>query len=280
MIDLVEVARREVGRIVAGSASVAPHSLACGGGVLCRGAPGLWINCGYGVGLGSANGGELKEPEARELARAIVQYYQPHGIEPRVELSPFTARTLLTALEAEGFGLRGFETCFFRELAPAEVIVPPRGTPEGLVIEEVAKDDDAAAEEHARTAQAGFTGPDVMITDEMIDLGVSIVRHPLTVAVIARLDGRAVGAGSMEVRHGVAGLFGLSVLPHARQRGVQSALIAFRLNAAIRRGATLATIGATPGISTERNARRFGFQVAYTNVTMAKAGPGLAAVCC
>lgn len=73
----------------------------------------------------------------------------------------------------------------------------------------------------------------------------------------------------------VVAMFGASVLPTFRNRGVQQALIAARLNHGIEHGATMSSIGSKPGIPTERNARRMGFQLAYTKVHVVKPGPGL-----
>jgi GNAT superfamily N-acetyltransferase len=85
-----------------------------------------------------------------------------------------------------------------------------------------------------------------------------------------------VAGGSAELHPNVATLFGLSTLPAFRRRGVQAALIAARLERARAAGISLATIGSEPGISTERNAMRLGFRVAYTKVVLRKPEPGLA----
>jgi GNAT superfamily N-acetyltransferase len=70
-------------------------------------------------------------------------------------------------------------------------------------------------------------------------------------------------------------LFGLAVHADFRRRGIQQALIAARLEFARERGCRIATIGSRPGAGTERNVRRFGFQVAYTKAIVAQPGPGL-----
>jgi hypothetical protein len=55
-------------------------------------------------------------------------------------------------------------------------------------------------------------------------------------------------------------------------------MIAWRMNAAADRGAKVATIGSKPGIPTERNVRRMGFSVAYTQPVMVRPGAGLVPV--
>ena len=70
-------------------------------------------------------------------------------------------------------------------------------------------------------------------------------------------------------------LFGASVLPAFRRRGIQQALISARLQTALSLGADLASITSHPGIPTERNAARLGFQLAYVRAVMVKRGPEL-----
>jgi GNAT superfamily N-acetyltransferase len=70
-------------------------------------------------------------------------------------------------------------------------------------------------------------------------------------------------------------LFGTSVLPAFRRRGIQQALIAARLGRALSLRADLASITSHPGIPTERNAARLGFQLAFVRSVLVKRGPGL-----
>ena len=70
-------------------------------------------------------------------------------------------------------------------------------------------------------------------------------------------------------------LFGTSVLPAFRRRGIQQALIAARLGRALSLEAELASITSHPGIPTERNAARLGFQLAFARSVLVKRGPGL-----
>ena len=81
----------------------------------------------------------------------------------------------------------------------------------------------------------------------------------------------------METTPEVACLFGTSVLPRFRRRGVQQALMLRRLERARERGCLLCVIHSRPGISTERNAARLGFFMAYSKAALALAGPGLEA---
>ena len=117
-----------------------------------------------------------------------------------------------------------------------------------------------------RTASSGFLGPDQAMAEGDLAVGLRMVAHPAVISVLALLDGAAIGAASAEVRGPVAALFGATVRPAWRGRGVHQALIETRLTMAAARGATLATIGSIPGEPTERNAARAGFRVVCTRV--------------
>ncbi len=84
-------------------------------------------------------------------------------------------------------------------------------------------------------------------------------------------DGEPVGAATLAICDGVASLFGASTrVPH-RNRGVQHALIAARLAAAVDAGCDLAVVHTEPGSDSQRNVERLGFRLAYTKVTMRSA---------
>ena len=59
---------------------------------------------------------------------------------------------------------------------------------------------------------------------------------------VAYLDGRPVGSGGLTLAEDVARLWGGGVVPAARGRGVYRALLAARLEHAVRRGATMALV--------------------------------------
>ena len=270
MIELSEMARREETRQAEGLAAIAPECVRpASGGTIARSEPGSWTNNAVGMGVCGA--------VAREEVDALIEYHASKGIEPRIELCPFADEAFVRELADRGFVPRIFENVFFRELEAGEdvraVVTPPRE----LVIEQVDPASDAAVREFAMVSTSGFAPPGYVVPESDLETVARMVRHPKCVSVLARLDGVAVGGGTMAVHGDVAALFGLSVLEAYRRRGVQQALLAARLNIGITRGATLATIGSKPGIATERNVRRLGFQLGYTQVHLVRPGEGLSA---
>jgi len=59
---------------------------------------------------------------------------------------------------------------------------------------------------------------------------------------------------------------GASTVPEGRKQGAQLALLERRLDFAIDQGCDLAMMCAQPGSSSQRNAERRGFRIAYTRV--------------
>ena len=87
-----------------------------------------------------------------------------------------------------------------------------------------------------------------------------LATHPHRTVLLAELDGEPVGAASLHV-HGKAGwLRGASVIPSARGRGIQRALIAARVKLAIERGADLVGACAEPDGPSARNLESMGMR--------------------
>lgn len=270
IIDFARIAHLDEMRIARGVADVALESIEIAGGTAAAGEPGSWTNAAYGCALG--------RPGTREDVARLIEFYASRGCEPRIETAPFTDRGFLAELAAERFVVRHFETVFCRRLQRGERIELPEASRD-VRIEVVDPADDDQAREFARVVTHGFLPPGMTEwPPEMIESVVRVVRHPRTVCIRAMVDGRCVGGGSVEVAGEVAGMFGVSVLAEYRRRGVQQALMQWRLRYASEHGAEFATITSRPGVATERNAQRAGFRVAYTKAALVRPGEGLAPV--
>jgi GNAT superfamily N-acetyltransferase len=88
--------------------------------------------------------------------------------------------------------------------------------------------------------------------------------NPSITSFFVEVNGRPVATGSLGAHEGVALLAGASTIPGARGRGAQQALLSARLAEARRRGCDVAMMAAEPGSTSQRNAERNGFRVAYT----------------
>jgi hypothetical protein len=270
MLEYREIARQEERRQAVGIAEIADRSRPLAGGMLCGGLPGTWMNVAVGQGFN----GPVSDHELDET----VAWFENAGIEPRVELTPYSDPSLMKGLSARGFVVRVFESVYFRPLDRAERVRSPFSLRDGVSIRAVDRGDQGAVAEYAHAVAAAFSMPEREATENEVEIVRRVVVHPRVLTLGAYSGGRCIGGGSMEIFEGMAGLFLLSVAEEYRRGGVQLAITAERLNAAAQSGAAFATIGARPGVATERNARRMGFQVAYTKVAVARCGPGLVAV--
>jgi len=268
-MDFAEIARIEEHRQAHGTAEIAQESEAIAGGVMCFSGKGSWANQAAGLG----HDGPVTESEIDRL----VQYYVSRGVEPQIEVAATADASLIAGLETRGFTLREFENILYRRVAGDEELreAMPNPWPEGLVIERVDPSDSDAVNEHVRTASMGFVPEGEEIPEVNFQLGVRMVESPNCAAFTARMDGVVVGAGAMEVSTEISCLFGTSVLPAYRRRGIQGALIVRRLEHVRDSGCRLAVIHSEPGIPTERNAMRLGFGLAYSKAVLRMRGEGL-----
>lgn len=82
--------------------------------------------------------------------------------------------------------------------------------------------------------------------------------------IVAEIDGEAVATAALFMWEGVGLLAGASTVPEGRRQGAQSALLDWRLKRLAVEGCDLAMMCAAPGSSSQRNAERNGFRIAYT----------------
>ncbi len=276
MIDLtttlnaLRLGRLEELRQAQGVAEVADIAEPILGGMMSFTGPGSWTNQACALALDAP----ATDPEIDRL----VAFYTDRGHEPRVELAPFAHPTLIEGLAARGFSLLEFETVMARALPADE---PPAAlAPHGVTIRPVHADDPTEVENWVRISNSGFVRPGDPNEAMFHESSRRVAVHPRVACFLAESEGEAIGAGAVELarptgEETIACLIATSVLPEHRRRGVQQALMASRLIAARERGASFAFIHARPGIATERNARRLGFQTLYTKAVMVLRRPDL-----
>jgi GNAT superfamily N-acetyltransferase len=108
------------------------------------------------------------------------------------------------------------------------------------------------------------------IAEFVRELGRVNARAAGTVCFLAEESGEAIATGGLHIHEGVALFAGASTVPQARNRGAQRALLEARLAYARAAGCDLAMMAAAPGSSSQKNAQRAGFEVAYARVKWAR----------
>jgi len=266
--SFIELARLIERKQALAAVELASESQRLADGWLSFGGPGAYVNKACGLGLERP----ITDAELEEL----VAFFTSRGVEPRVELCPFAHPSYVAGLSQRGFVLQQFVNVLFRKLPPASEPLMLPATPEGVTIERVDPSDEAAVRRYVEVAESGFLPEGEQVVPELfMNLGLKAARRPSQDSFVARVGEELVGAAGCETRDGATALFGTSVRPAWRRRGIQQALIAARLTRARERGSHLATVMSSPGIPTERNAARLGFTMAYTRVILVKHGEGL-----
>lgn len=267
-LSYIELARLVERKQALAAAELALESQRLADGWLSYGGPGAYVNKACGLGLdGPVTDADLD---------TLVTFFTSRGIEPRVELCPFAHPSLPAGLAQRGLVLQQFVNVLFRKLPPRDAPLGVPGPPEGVTIERVDPSDEVALRRFVEVAESGFLPEGTQEVPEVfMNLSLKAGRQPTQDCFVARVGDTLVGAAGCDSRDGATALFGASVKPAWRRRGIQQALIAARLERARERGSHLATVMSSPGIPTERNAARLGFAMAYTRVILVKHGEGL-----
>ncbi len=241
---------------------------------------GGWMTCsGKGAFVNKACGLGLLGPVPSGTVDEVVDFFESRGVEPHVELCPYAHPSLVAALAGAGFLLREFENVLFRPLLSGEDFrrALPQGWPSGLYLSRVDGTDSGSVEEYVHLSMEGFFGHGRQMSAGFLASALKAPRLPHYDSFVARLDGAAAGAGGCCVRAGVVALFGTSVRPQFQNRGIHQALIAGRLERGAEVGCTGATVVSQPNATTERNATRLGFRLAYSRAVLVRPGLGLEA---
>lgn len=187
---------------------------------------------------------------------AIEAFFRERGAEPMHEVSPLAGVETFALLAERGYRPIELGTVLVQPLADL-VEAPP---PAGLSVRVIERED------HARWVDTAVLGwsTDPVPGEFIRELSEIVVENPAMTSFVVEKDGAPIATGSLGMHEGVALLAGASTAPEGRGLGAQGLLLAFRLAEARRRGCDVALMIATPGSTSQRNAERRGFRVAYT----------------
>ncbi len=203
-----------------------------------------------GVGLN----GPVREAE---LA-GIEAFFRSRGASVSFDLAPLASADLFEALGERGYRITEFNNVMIRRLAGFEIALTPR----------VRRAQPGEDDLWAHTLGHGFFEKSALTEPEM-DIGRDLFRMPAALCYLASIEGETAAGAALAIRDGLAVLCADGVIPQFRCRGLQSELIAARLNEAAAQGCDLATASTLPGSQSQRNYERLGFQVVYTKFTLA-----------
>lgn len=243
----MDVARRYEAKHLQLTLALAAESIEFGPGrAAAFGGPGGYSNRVTGLGLTPSD------------IDAAISFFDARGEDTKVEITSYANGELIHALNERGFQLRHFTHLLAR--------TPVAGQ---IALERLDKANIPLVEEVARHNESCFMpGVDSPMARELTKRQLLI---PTNDTFLARQNGALVGVGCSESSNGVTILSGGAVSPEARGRGLQRALIDARLAIAAERGSELVCVMVGPGTSSERNALRAGFQLAYMRAFFTRA---------
>lgn len=190
-------------------------------------------------------------PEDAGHVDAILAYYRKAAVRPWFELPPADDFERLSGpLVAAGARPIGFHTVLYGEPQryEADARVREIGADEAEVFADVLLRGHGVPEDVPRSHVARWA------------------ENPTSRLYLAEVDGVPAAAGALVLGE-VANLANASTLPEFRGRGLQSALIRARMNAAAAAGAELVCSGAAWASQSQRNLERAGLRIAYTKTT-------------
>ncbi len=189
---------------------------------------------------------------------AIEDFFTARGTDTMHEVSPFAGVETTAALVERGY----------RPIEMSNVLVQqiddPRPSPAVRVI------DPGEAATWIETSVAGWSSDPEAVAFLRGFAELSLNNRRMT-QYLGTVDGAPAATGVLAIEDGIAVLAGASTVPSARGRGAQAALLATRLADAKHRGCAIAMMVAAVGSTSQRNAERNGFRVAYTRTKWRRA---------
>ncbi len=212
--------------------------------------------------LNDAIGLGLFGPATPEALDAVEAFFEAHSHPSVVSVISLAHPTALELTAARGYRLTDFGHRWVLDLqawhsplaAPDERVRPAHAPGEELT--------------WARAVEGGFADADDLGPEVDLTAARTFFRLEGAMPVIALQDGQAAAGGMLDLVGNVACLFAAATRPTYRRRGLQAALLDWRLRAAQERGKALATIETDPGSASQRNVERMGFQLAYAIATL------------
>jgi hypothetical protein len=202
----------------------------------------------FGLGLAS--------PATPERVAAIEEFFADKGAAVMHEVSPLAGVETAALLVDRGYKPYELSTVLVQGLdAAAEAPVAP-----GLLVRMIDEPDHAAWVE---TSIHGWAA-DPTFAPLMRQMATAAAANTAMLHFVVEREGTPIATGSMGLHEGVALLAGASTIPAGRGLGAQALILAARLTEARRRGCDLAMMVTAPGTTSQRNAERSGFRVAYT----------------
>lgn len=208
----------------------------------------------------------LFEALTPDLLSAIEAFFEQRGAAVMHEVSPLAGIATIGLLAERGYRPIELSTVLVQSIAG------PGSLPQSheLTVRIVEPTDHAAWVE---TSIVGWSEDPAIARIIRPVAELSCANNAMVHFVVERA-GAPIATASLGLHAGVALLAGASTIPSSRGLGAQALLLAARLSEAHRRGCDIAMMVTAPGGTSQRNAERRGFRVAYTRTKWRLVRPG------
>lgn len=230
------------------------HFDLAGGSVVLMG-PHLYVNGLFGAGLN----GEASEADFIRLEQASKR----HSVPAQVSLCSWADQSISSLAGSRGYRASRYRAVMCLPLRASDPTSQIHNTE--LAIDEV---DHELLESFQTTVASAHsvTDPDRRVASDRFSEAMFHARGSSLFVAVEHDE--AVATGSLTVSDGLAVLGGMATITSARRRGAQQQMIQHRLDRARLRGADLAITTVQPGSGSQRNLRRAGFHVVYTQIEL------------
>jgi len=211
--------------------------------------------------LNRCGGLGMDTPVDAAVIEFVEDFYRKAGEPARFSLCPLADESLLEVLKERAYRLEKFYTLLARTLPEAGAALD---LPEGVSIRRTTPAD---AELWLDTVARGFSAPDEP-DEAMLDILGPNFHAANAVTFLAYQGNEPAGGAGMYIHEGVVEFGSASTLLPYRRRGIQTALLKTRMQAARREGCDLAVVLTSPGSHSQRNLQRLGFEIAYSLAIM------------
>jgi len=220
--------------------------------------------CGLGSPVGRAVAMGLDRPFTEADLDRVEAFYRSHKAPAQVDLCPMHEPAVFEMFKQRGYAVAELNNVLYRKLDAAEKFPP---APAGCEIR------------RARLEEAEATGAIVEkaffpdgAPEAFRGLIAPFYQMEQALAFVASVDSKLVacGTGLVIPEHRVFALCGAGTMAEYRVRGLQTALLHARMAAASEAGCEYAVVVTNGGTTSQRNAERLGFRVAYSKVTVIK----------
>jgi len=225
---------------------------------------GHMVFAGIGSPIGRATGAGLDRPLTADHLDRIERFYRGRRAPSQVDLCPLHGPEVFELFKDRAYSIAELNNVLYRKLDADEQFSP---YPEGVTIRRSPPEE---AEITGAIVESAFF-PDGA-PEPFRGLIAPLYQMDGALAFVATIGDKPVacGTGLVIPQHKVFALCGAGTLSPFRGRGLQTALLRARMSAAAQAGCEYAVVVTQGGTTSQRNAERLGFQVAYSKVTVIK----------